>query len=265
MIAGFSTSVDALVYKTFQNGYIILFFVCAAILLLHYLMIRKYIKLSIILPIILLSCIQFGYSNLEYSCIENTLVFAHQYNSNVVFYLEDDTVTLVGSNIECDNLLYTMKNLKIRKIDNIIAYDLQLNDIENVKNIYNECNVDCIYIPSKFYYNEINNEFNNVQFFDNEVFIKDMSISCENYNGQTVAIYLNILEIGDILIPELKPTKKESAIIQEKFKDVKYYYQPTISGNIDMETLKAKNIISNESESTLSLEKLGLIYIKEGN
>jgi predicted membrane metal-binding protein len=168
-IAELSTKVDGLVFKTFQNSYIILFLFCSAILLLHYLMSKKLVKFSIILPLIMLSVVQFSVANIEYKAIDNTLIFTHQYKSNIVFYIKDNEVTMIGSNIDCDSLLYAMKNLKIRDIDNLVAYDMQLNNMKNLKEIIDEFDVENLYIPNKFEYSEISSTFNNEIFYKNNI------------------------------------------------------------------------------------------------
>lgn len=261
-IANLSTNTDFLVLKTFQNGYLVLFFVCAAILLLHFLMVKKYIKCSIIIPLIIISIIQMSFYNIEYSARKNTLIFSHQYNSNVVFYVKDDIVTMIGSNIDCDNLLYTLKELKIRNIDNIIAYDLQLNEINNLKEICVECKTKDVFIPNRYAYDEISQEFPSVSYYDKNLNLQDLQFRDIYYGNQTIGIYLNISDIGDILIPELKPTKKEGLFLSEEYNGVKYFYQPSISKNINLDVLKPKNIILNSTnESGISLGKLGTVYI----
>lgn len=265
VLADFSVSLHSLIFRTFENAYSILFLLCVSLLLLHYLMVKKIIKTAIILPLMIIAIMQFSFANMEYSCDMNTLAFSYQYNSNVVFYLEDDNVTMIGSNIEYNELLYTLKDLKIRKIDTIIAYDLQLNEIDNLRSICENCNTTEIYIPEKFNYKEISSKFNNVKYYENEINLNSLKLDSVNYLNQTIGIYLNIYEIGDILIPELKPTKKEGAILSN-YRDVDYFYQPKLSYNVDIDILTPEKIITNSGEGDMiSLENLGKILInKEG-
>jgi hypothetical protein len=72
---------------------------------------------------------------------------------------------------------------------------------------------------------------------------------------------LNISEIGDILIPEIKPTKPEGKMLCESFVGVKYYYQPEITKNMHMDILKPKCIITNNDVGDLSLGDLNNVYL----
>ena len=72
---------------------------------------------------------------------------------------------------------------------------------------------------------------------------------------------MNICDIGDILIPELKPTKKEGEYLSREYKDVKYFYQPVMSKNINLENLNPQKIISNYCTDGLSLENLNIVFV----
>lgn len=262
-VADFSTLFEGLVFKTFQNGYLVLFFLCCAILLIHYLMVKRWLKLAIVMPLILITIIQFVCFNIEYTAKDNTLIFAHQFNSNVVFYAKDDKIAMIGSNIDKDNLLYSLKSLKIRKIDSIIAYDIQLNNLTNLKEIIKECNVGCVYVPMRYHYSELCEEMDDIAFYTEEVQVLDLALSEINYENQTIGVYLDIKEIGDILIPELKPTKGEGTLLCEEYSGVKYFYQPTITKNIDLDLLSAVNVITNGSEGNISLSEKGDVKLKK--
>lgn len=263
VIADFSTMIDIGVLKTFQNGYMVLFFLCLSVLILHFLMVRRYIKGVIVLGLAAIIITQMITFNVENTFTESTMIFNYQYSSNIVFHAKDDKLTMIGSNIDCNSLLYNLKKLKVRKIDNVIAYDLQLNNLDNLQNIIKECNVDNIYIPVKFKYPEISTLIKNVTYYDKIVDVNDLKLQDIYYKDQTIGIYLNIFEIGDILIPELKPTKAEGKYLTEFCPNVKYYYQPQLSYNVDLEKLNPAYIINHENNSYYALKISEILAINE--
>ena len=75
-----------------------------------------------------------------------------------------------------------------------------------------------------------------------------------NYNNQVIGVYLNIDKIGDILIPEISPTKAESKYLAENYANVDFIYINSDNIKIDMGVLKPKKIISNEVSSVGDIE-----------
>ena len=149
----------------------------------------------------------------------------------------------------------------------ISAYTTEsyINDLENLKDIIEDCDVHDIYIPDRYNYDEICKEIDNVTFYDNYLEVMDLTLTEVEYRSQTVGVYLDVKGIGDVLIPEIKPTKNEGVLLSEEYSGVKYFYQPAITKNIDLELLSPINIITNGSEGDMSLANVGDIKInKEG-
>jgi len=172
---------------------------------------------------------------------------------------------MIGSNVESGLILSEMKKLRLNKINTIIAYDFQLNSIDNLLEICNEFDVDNIYLPYNFNYSDIKTRFNNVRLFATNVVVGNLQFNSIVYKDQVIGVTLNIDNLGTILIPEVKPTKLESKYLLENYANVDFIYVNSDNINIDFETLNAKFIISNENCALgdIELEKIDKYILNE--
>jgi len=107
------------VFKVFNNGYLLLFFVCLISLTIHFLLAKHWIK-SVGIGVLSIALITlFVVYSLPIKYDNGSLIIAEQYNSNVVMYNDSGENILIGSDIEYNNLLLLMKDIKLKKIDKI--------------------------------------------------------------------------------------------------------------------------------------------------
>ena len=212
---------------------------------LHFLMTRKLIKSGICLALVAMIFSIFLSSSIPTQYNGFNFVFCSKYNSNSCYYIENDEVYLIGSNLKSSIILNELKNLKIREIDYIVAYDFQLNDIQNFKEICQDNYVKSIYLPNVFEYNEIKDEFENVQFFENDLKLGKMEFRTITYANQIIAVTMEREHLGKVLIPELKPTKSEAKYLMDYYNDADILYLNSQNTNIDIAKMNATQIVYN--------------------
>ena len=231
-------------------------------------MIKKYIKFglsfvltSLLITMFLMSAIPNNYSN-------DNLIFVQNYKGNVCYYVEDNIVTLIGSNIKNSRVVTDLKNLHIKNIDNIIAYDLQLNSLNNLVEICNDNSVKNIYVPSDFNYSELSKRIPNINIFELNVEVGSLRLETVHYDGYIIAVYLKT-SLGTVLIPEIKPNKKEARFLMDNFSKVDILYLNNTDTNLGVYNISHKRLVCNKSlePNVISLDKTGFYILnkyKEG-
>ena len=170
------------------------------------------------------------------------------------YYVKDNHVTMIGSDIDYDLVLTEMKKNRLNKIHTIIAYDFQLNNIDNLIKIVEEFDVENVYIPSKFDFDSIEKQFISVKYFSNNIIIDNLQFNSIEYKDQIIGVTLRVSDIGTILIPEIKPTKLEAKYLIENYANVDFIYINSDNINIKTEELLDVYVISNEMSSTADIE-----------
>jgi len=242
-----------------------LLLVILTVLIIHFLMINKKQK-GIILSIILICLFTICYiSSIPNEYNGNNVIFNLKYKSNVCYYVKDNEVTLIGSNVDSRLIINEMKKLKINKITNIIAYDLQINDIENLETICQEYSVETIYLPVDVDYKSIRKRVNNCKFFATNIIIDSMQFNAIEYKDQIIAVTLKIDGIGTILIPEINPTKAESKYLIDNYATIDFIYTNSDNLKLDLTQITAKKIICNESDviECIDLEECETFILNE--
>ena len=108
-------------------------------------MVHKKLKLVVIGCLVVVSSITFGLG-MASEHYTNTLALSYQYKSNSAVITIDGHNVLVGtSNKYIGSML---KQLKIRKIDYIIGYDMQLNGVDELSEQCVNYGVKCVYLPT---------------------------------------------------------------------------------------------------------------------
>lgn len=246
VVANYISSLGFGVFRVFNISYWALFLICLLTLTLHFLMIRKFYKFVIIATMLVFVSGLFVDSITTNNYFDDNLLFSLKYNSNSCYYVNDNKVTLIGSNVDSKTIIRDLKNFRIKNIDTIIAYDFELNDIENFDKIVSECGVKRIYLPINFEYDYIKDKYGDVIFYSSNVIIDNMKLNSIIYDDQIIGITLDINEIGKILIPEIKPTKAESQYLMENYSDYEIVYVNSDNIKLNLLDLKPKLIISNE-------------------
>ena len=146
----------------------------------------------------------------------------------------------------------------IRIYDN--PYHVLTNNPPFIYHLYNLNNYQGLhngFIDNKFKYDSIKNIFN-CEFFENELSLLDMRFNTIEYKDQIIGVFLDIDDIGKVLIPEIKPTKDESQYLVDNYHDIDYIYINNDNIKIDLKEINSKYIISNEiSDKThISLKEI---------
>ncbi|MBE5736530.1 MAG: ComEC/Rec2 family competence protein [Clostridiales bacterium] len=202
LIAMYINAIPIGVFKVFASGYWVIVVLCLSALTMKYYLNRTWVKgvvagvtMGVVCVIMITALIPKSYNN-------GTMIIANQHNSNVVLCIEEDETILMGSNISCDNLTFMLKDIKIKDIDCIVAYDLQLNNIDNLIDIITRYNIQEVIIPDSLAYEEVVEKFDNPKVVALDIDIGNTHISLIERSDKVVAIRLTG-RLYDMLIPNM--------------------------------------------------------------
>lgn len=207
------------VFEVFKITYWLIILVMLVTLTIHFLMVKswwKYLYVSVLLVIcttlVVVGCIPNVYA-------DNTLLTGQQYNSNVVVYTYEGKNILVGSNINEDSLNRLCRELEIKEFDKIIAYDLQLNELDNLYSVIDSYKVSSVVIPSGLDYYAIKSKLPNVEVVDDRY--NTYSLVIELIYDSDDIIGVKLIEMDkQILIPFIDNSKSENNNLLENYSDV---------------------------------------------
>lgn len=209
------------VFKVFRVTYWLIALVILTTLTIHFLMVKhwwKYLYVSVLLVIcatlMVVGCIPKIYD-------DNVLITGQQYNSNVVVYTYNGKNILVGSNIEENSLDKLCRELEIKEFDKIIAYDLQLNKLDNLYNIIDSYNVSGVVIPSEVDYYHIKSKLPNVEVISDSYNIFSLNVELIYDSDDIIGIVINNLD-KKVLIPFIDNSKSENNNLLENYLAVDY-------------------------------------------
>ncbi|MBE5757536.1 MAG: ComEC family competence protein [Clostridiales bacterium] len=256
VIADFVAGIDFGIFRLFHVGYLVVFLLIVILLILHFLMINKYLKSGFIgvLSIALITILVCNSMPIKYKG-DNVLVCS-QTDSNVVFYVKDNYTVMIGSNIDSYIVCKQLKELKIKGIDSIIAYDFQLNKISEFNKLCEEYSVKRVYVPEKFNYSHLANG-NKFVFYNHEIEINDLKLHNIEKDDTIIGVKLDI-DDSSFLIPELKPTISESNYIVQNYGDVDYIIVSDMDIKINFEEMNVEKIILLNSTLKTDENKISL-------
>ena len=191
-------------------------------------------------------------------------------DSSLIIKEEDDNAII--TNLKKNSLSSPMFNdeteIENENIDNIIAYDLQLNSLNNLVEICNDNSVKNIYVPSDFNYSELSKRIPNINIFELNVEVGSLRLETVHYDGYIIAVYLKT-SLGTVLIPEIKPNKKEARFLMDNFSKVDILYLNNTDTNLGVYNISHKRLVCNKSlePNVISLDKTGFYILnkyKEG-
>lgn len=221
VIANFFASVPFGVFRAFNIGYISLFFIIGFCLIVYYVMSRNIWKKVSAIIIALFFVITIGVSAIPKN-YDNKLLICNQYKTGICFYAEDNEVCMIGSNIELKNLNYMMKELRLNKLDVIIAYDLQLNNLDEFKLICENFNVQKILIPSYLDYNEVKKDLINCKIIYTKTKFDKCTIDYIYRNDTIVGLDI-VKENKNYIIPNIDNKKADNVYLVENYQKEKTY------------------------------------------
>ena len=215
VVVNYANEISFGVVRAFNVGFLVVLFMSIFILIIHFLMVKKRYKIfacGIVAMVVGLLGIYF-YLPEDYSY--NNLIISHQNDTNITFVINNNCTTMIGSNISEVECLAICKKLRLHKIDNIIAYDFKLNNLNELKEIVDENSVQNIYIPNQFNYNNVDYGDNYIS-FDEDIIVNNVMYKVYYYLGDIIAIQFNLKGVGNILIPSIDNNKQDNIYLSNE-------------------------------------------------
>lgn len=263
VIADYISQIPFGIFKFFNVSYLLLILVMLFSLTIHFFMVKVYKKsfllatiFSFIIAIFIINLIPTNYKG-------NNIIIYNQNDSNVVFYIKNDSITMIGSDIDNYKLDLIMKDLRINKIDTVIAYDLQLNEIDNFSKLCNEYNVEKIYIPDNYNHFSLKDKFNAVSIKNDCVVNGDLKINIIYHMNEIVAVESQFDSKRFIIISQNNSSISKTYLSNE-YLDSEYFYINDLKG-YDLLSQSKGEIISkfnnNKFDNLVTLDTIGKYLI----
>ena len=255
VVTNYMANIPFGIFKAFNVSYWSLVFLIMSAIALKFVMVRNLIKSTLFITLASIVLVFLAVNGIPKVYTGNNFVFVSKYNSNVCYYIEDSLVTLVGTKVNKNSIYSDCKKLKVNKITNVIAYDLQLNKLNELIEICKDYNVENIYLPKEYNYDEIKEKFGNVYLFENEINLCSLEINTIERNDKIIAIKLNTLSSGKILIPSSNLSVSDGEYLINNCGTIDIIYLDKTSDNLDITIL-------NPSVTIINRDK---VYFKSGN
>ncbi len=247
VVANYVSNIPFGIYKVFSISYWALFAIVVLSIIVHFLMVRNWLKSTISIIFLAFTITIFVVSSIPKKYKNNAMIFYSAYDCNVCYYVDEDGITLVGSDIKYNVLANQLKKLKIAKIKNIFAYDFQLNEMENFLTICKEVDVDNVYLPKEFDYSFVSESIDCVQYFDQNVIIGNLKLDTIVFKDQIIAVQAKMSSMGTILIPKVSISKSVGEYISDNYyADILYLNK--YSEYIDFDKINPSVIIINNDK-----------------
>lgn len=262
VITNYVCMIPIAVYRVFNVGYLLIFGIAITCVIVKYLMTSVKNKIFISVGLI---CMMIGYMVMEQTPVvykvDNLCVY-YSSGSNVVYYLNKDEVTLIGSDYTANAISNTLKDLRKYKIDNIVAHDLNINRLDEIIEICEKYNVNNLYVPSR--YVDISVSSVELKPLEESIVIGKLTITIPNYFEDISAVKLSLGEADVLVLDNL--TRDEEIYLRNEYGDVEYVITPSLS-NMKFELMSNVKIICSKVEETdlkdvLNLKLCGKIKIE---
>ncbi len=249
------------VFRAFNVGYIVLLLVVLLCMTVQYIMVSNKIKTVACAIFAVLIGSNLVVSSLPANYSANNIYVCYQQTTNVLVHTSSDNrVTIIGSQIETYQLSKIVKKLKICKIDNLIAYDFELNKCANLQDLYKEFSIEKIYFPKEFAEYRLKNYFDcELEFGEDTFNLGDLWLKNIRYNDQIFAISMRQVGIGTFLVPEKSPTLAEIAYLTTFHNYADYMVVSEISDKYNFDVFVPKKIISH---TFCEIESIQVDYTK---
>jgi len=222
------TSIPYGLFKLFRVSYIIVFLLGLIFLTIHFFMSKKLFKMIWVGILSVLACVLCIVYVVPKNYDSDNLIVAKQYKSNVVMYVGESGITMIGSDISYNNVLFLMRDVRLNRIDTIVAYDLQLNKVDELLKIKQEFGVEKIVLTSKYDYEGLTNKLGKVEFFDKTYNIDNLKLYTIEYKYDIVALDIEV-NGTDFLVPFLSNSINENNYLINNFYNFDYYLISKIS------------------------------------
>jgi len=197
--------------------------------------------------------------NLENSYDKHDLIINYQPKSNVVFYIEDGMCTMIGSNIDMYSLNHQMKDMRIRQIDSIVAYDYELSSLHNLRKIVDEYSIDKIYISSSKENNSLEVNFDNISYYNDEISLGKLKIKDIIYKSETIALNIQLKGESYIIVPK-ELNKSESLYLSNENVDNENWIMLEYNDSMLWQDLNYKKIVVHKTSDKILENMIILKY-----
>lgn len=240
VIADYVAGVPVGVFRAFRISYLILFAIGVVALVIHFFMVSNKLKTFISLMLIAFVCGFTVTSMLPYTYGGDTIRIYYSNKSSVIYYLSDDSVTMLGSDISDRELSSHIKDIHAYSIDNVIAYDVTLKDLDDTLDMCKEYSIENLYLPSRYSNLHIQDMDTNIYFFESSIKIGNLEVYTLDYYDDIPAIRFDIKGSEFLVLKDIN--KAEGIFIQNEFENIDYVIADSMD-NIDYEILNPKNIL----------------------
>ncbi|MBR4745303.1 MAG: ComEC/Rec2 family competence protein [Clostridia bacterium] len=147
LIANFFANLNVLNFNFYHISYVVLILIILILLIIKYLMIKQLYKSIICSALAVLMVVSFSVSMISNS-YNDVFALSYQYKSNSAVITIEGKNCLIGTQ---DKYISTMlKELKIRKIDYIIGYDVTSNNLDVIDSMCKDYKVNKVFVPSTY-------------------------------------------------------------------------------------------------------------------
>lgn len=215
VIANYVSHIPFGVLRIFNVSYWLVALIVLASVIIHYVMTRYYLKTIVVVGLIAVMGVIFGL-NLIPKNYSNDILIETQYKSGVSLISKDGKTALVGSDISEKSLLLMLKEVRLKNIDEIYAFDLQLNELKELESICKTFNVRRVYIPNKYNYESVAERFACVETLEGEMKVCGYTLSLIEHGENIIAVRLTNENVV-VLIPNLDNNKAENTIVKTSY------------------------------------------------
>lgn len=213
VIAEYVSSIPIGIYRVLNVSYWLIALMILLSLVIHFLMTKHYLKIVAVAMLTVIIGVIFGINTIpaKYS---NDIIVETQYRSGVTMLADESTTAMFGSDITRNTLLSMCKKMRIKDIDEIYAFDLQLNEINELIEICHDFGVKRVYIPSRFDYEDVREKLPNTEILESGKKVCGYTLNVINYSDGIVAIKLTS-DRYNILIPNLDNNKQANLWVKD--------------------------------------------------
>ncbi len=220
-IAYYASLIPFGVWRVLNVSYWLMVIVSLITLTIHFLMVKHWWKYLVVSILCATSIVLIVVGSMPKNYDNGSMQISTQYKSNVILYVENDENILIGSDIEYNDLLKLAKQLRVKEIDKIVAYDLQLNSITELLSIIEEFNVKDVILPIGLDYSAILSKLPNVETFDGICNFEFLTINIIEDSDDIIGLKLDKLGVS-YLVAKIDNTKTENRYLQENYSNIDY-------------------------------------------
>lgn len=254
VITNYICMIPIAVYRVFNVGYLLIFGIAITCIVIKFVMTSTKSKMLLSACLVAL---MIGYVAVEQMPVKyraDSLFIYYSSGSNVVYYVNDEEVTLIGSDYSTSALASTMKDLRKYKIDSIVAYDMKINKLDDILEICEKYSVDKLYVPSKYTKIDVGDSVK-LRAFDDMVTIANLKITMPDYYDEIPAVQLTLGEMKTLIVDDL--TIDEEIYLRNEYGDQDYIITPALD-TMKFELMEGVKIICNKVGETDLKEVLNL-------